>query len=491
MLAPTWTVAETKAPSGPGLDPVDWRPLRAQGHAMLDAMFDHMEGLADGPVWRPAPAEVRARFAAPLPVAPTDLADAHATFLEAVLPYGGGNAHPGFMGWVQGGGTAVGMLAEMLAAGLNANLGGRDHMPIVVEKQILAWTREMFGFPDAASGLFLTGASQANFLAVTIARTRALGLRVRGRGVLACMSRLTAYASTAVHGCVAQAMDLAGLGADQLRRIPVDADHRIDLAALKATIAADRAWGFTPFLLVGTAGTVDVGAIDPLPALADIAADQGLFFHVDAALGGLAVLSPELAPRVAGLQRADSLAFDFHKWGQVPYDAGFLLVRDGELHRRTFAAEAAYLSRADRGLAGGDWWPCDYGPDLSRGFRALKTWFTLKTYGVAALGEVAAQSCRLARRLAERIAAEPELTLRAPVALNIVCFGYGDGRHDAGIVADLQEAGRVAPSLTLIDGQAVIRAAIVNHRTRPEDIDALVDGVLNLGRAATREGPTP
>ena len=181
--------------------------------------------------------------------------------------------------------------------------------------------------------------------------------------------------------------------------------------------------------------------------------------------------------------RADSLALDFHKLGQVPYDAGFLLVRDAAAHKRTFTySEAAYLRHAERGLAGGEWWPCDYGPDLSRGFRALKVWFSLKTYGLDALGEVIGRACDLAQTLAERIAEEPELELLAPVAMNVVCFAYR-GADNAAIVADLQEAGRVAPSTTTLAGQTAIRAAIVNHRTGLEDIQALADGVLALGRA--------
>jgi aromatic-L-amino-acid/L-tryptophan decarboxylase len=416
------------------------------------------------------------------------LSDVHAQFMSAILPYSSGNAHPGFLGWVQGGGTPVGMLAEMLAAGMNANLGGRHHMAIEVERQVVAWTRDLFGFPDSASGLFVTGTSAANFMGVLVARVGALGPSIRDRGLTAIGRHLTAYTSEAAHGCVAQAMDMAGFGRDQLRVIPVDTEHRIQIAALKNAITEDRASGLEPFLLIGTAGTVDVGAIDDLLALADIADSARLHFHIDGAFGALAMLAPELAPRLAGIERADSLAFDWHKWGQVPYDAGFLLVRSGELHRQTFAANAAYLRRAERGLAGGDWWPCDYGPDLSRGFRALKTWFTLKTYGADAIGRVIANTVSLARMLAARVAAEPELELLGPVPLNIVCFGFRGAdadRLNAEIVSNLHEAGRVAPSLTTIGGRTAIRAAIVNHRTAAEDVNALVSSVLALGRAAT------
>ncbi|HEX4354480.1 MAG TPA: pyridoxal-dependent decarboxylase, partial [Polyangiales bacterium] len=311
------------------LDPADWSAMRAQGHRMLDDMFDYLERIRDRPVWQPIPAQVRARFTEALPRAPSDLAAAHRVFMQDILPFSVGNAHPGFMGWVHGGGTPVGMLADMLAAGLNANLGGRDQIPIAVERQLVQWMRELFGFPSGASGLFVTGTSIANLIGVEVARTAALGVDVRQTGVGASAKRLTAYTSAAAHGCIAQAMDLAGLGRGALRIVPTDHRHAIDLSALEKAIADDRTNGHRPFLIAGTAGTVDVGAIDPLASLADIAARERLWFHIDGAYGALGMLAPEIAPRLAGIERADSLAFDFHKWGQVPYDAGFLLVRDG------------------------------------------------------------------------------------------------------------------------------------------------------------------
>jgi glutamate/tyrosine decarboxylase-like PLP-dependent enzyme len=380
------------------------------------------------------------------------------------------------------------MLAEMLAGGLNANLGGRDHMPIEVERQVTDWARQWFGFPQGASGLFLTGASMANFLGVLIARRLALGAQVRTQGLKG-EQRLVAYASHAVHGCVARAMDMAGLGSDALRRIETGPDHCISLSALRDAIDADRAGGLRPFLVIGTAGTVDIGAIDDLQGLADVARQEDLWLHVDGALGGLGVLSSNVAPMLDGIDRADSIAFDFHKWGQVPYDAGFLLVRDGAIHRETFAAEAAYLRREARGLAGGEWWPCDYGPDLSRGFRALKTWFTLKTYGTDAIGAVIDRTCALAGDLAARVEATPELELLAPVALNIVCFRHRGADADqlnAEIVAALHEGGISAPSLTRIGGRTAIRAAIVNHRTTSADVETLVSAVLATARRLQR-----
>jgi glutamate/tyrosine decarboxylase-like PLP-dependent enzyme len=201
-----------------------------------------------------------------------------------------------------------------------------------------------------------------------------------------------------------------------------------------------------------------------------------------------------LAPRLAGMESADSIALDFHKWGQVPYDAGFLMVRDGDRHRDTFSAPAAYLRRETRGLAAGSAWPCDLGPDLSRGFRALKTWFTLKTYGTEKLGAIITRTCALARYLEMRVLAEPRLELMAPVQLNIVCFRYraaDANKVNREIVIDIQESGIVAPSTTVLDGRLAIRAAIVNHRTDTCDIDALISAVLDFGarRSSSDGGP--
>jgi glutamate/tyrosine decarboxylase-like PLP-dependent enzyme len=475
--------AKNRELSGITLDPDDWAELRALGHRMLDDMIDYIENVRERPVWQPIPQAARERFRAELPHSPTDLGEAYEEFTRHVAPYTSGNVHPRFMGWVHGGGTAVGMLAEMLAAGLNANLGGRDQMPIEVERQIVEWARSMFGFPAGASGVFVTGTSTANLLAVLIARTAALGPKVRQSGVAAKGGTLRAYTSADAHVCITQAMEISGLGSDVLRRIPTDAAHRIDVAALRRAIAEDRAADLVPFLVAGTAGTVDTGAIDDLAALADVCAEEHIFFHIDGAFGALAVWSPELAPLVKGIERADSIAFDFHKWAQVPYDAGFLLARDGKLHRATFASPAAYLRREARGLAAGSPWPSEFGPDLSRGFRALKTWFTLKTFGTDRMGAVIARTCALAKYLESRVQGDPHLELLAPVALNIVCFRHrGDDALNAQIVVDLHESGIVAPSTTFIDGRLAIRAAFVNHRTQTCDVDALLDAVVRFGK---------
>jgi glutamate/tyrosine decarboxylase-like PLP-dependent enzyme len=474
------------ADEGAGLDPKDWGEMRALGHRMMDDMIDHLAGIRGRPVWRKMPEGVRAAFRAPLPGSGMDVGSVYEEFSQSVQPYVTGNTHPRFMGWVHGGGTPVSMLAELLAGAMNANCGGRDHVGIAVERQVIAWAAEMVGMPAGTGGVLLTGSSMANFCAVLCAKYKLLGHAGRRNGIGG--RRLVAYASTGVHRCVPGALDMAGLGLDSLRKIPVDADYRMEISALNEAIARDRAEGLTPFMVVGTAGSVDVGAIDDLNAIANVAYREKIWFHADAAFGALACLSPTLKPRLKGIERADSVAFDFHKWAQVTYDAGCALVRDAELQRATFAQSTSYLAHAARGLAGGEPWPCDLGPDLSRGFRALKIWMTISAYGANALGAVVDQCCDVAQHLAAQINKHSQLTLSAPVPLNIVCFHINDATDDetAALVADLQETGAFAPSTTTIDNRLAIRAAIVNHRTTRADVDGLVEAVV--GRLARKQG---
>jgi aromatic-L-amino-acid/L-tryptophan decarboxylase len=474
----------TRPAQGPvSLDPEDWDEFRALGHRMLDDMLNYIEHIRERAIWQPMPDAVRKNFRSGLPRQSTSLQSVYDEFSRNVLPHALGNVHPGFMGWVHGGGTAVGMLADMLSAGMNVNAGGRDQAAIEVERQIVEWARQIFEFPFTTSGVLVTGTSMANLLAVLVARTAALGTASRQEGIAAGGKHLTAYTSKGAHGCLARCMEVCGLGSDALRAIDADSDGRINMAALSREVAADRGAGLSPFLVIATAGTVDVGAIDPLDVVASFCRDEGLWFHVDGAFGALAKLAADLAPRLKGIESADSIAFDFHKWAQVPYDAGFLLVRDAAQHLSTFSGHPAYLRRENRGMAAGSPWPCDFGVDLSRGFRALKVWFTIKTFGAEQLGAVISQCCELARYLESRVREEPRLELLAPVQLNIVCFRYrfkDMDRCNSLLAVAVQESGVAAPSTTLIDGKLAIRAAIVNHRSRRQDVDALVDVTLKL-----------
>jgi len=465
------------------LDPDDWSEFRQQGHAMLDDMLDYLQHIRERPVWQQAPESVQASFQSPLDAEGEDLETLHQQFMEQILPYTVGNAHPAFMGWVHGGGTPVGMLAEMLAAGLNANLGGRNQIPMDVEWQVIGWMRDLFGFPQQSSGVLTTGTSSATILAFTVARHAQNDAPTKKRMV---------YASSEAHGCIARALKIIGMNATALHAIPCNRHHQMNLHALRKQIQCDQQQGQQPWLIVGTAGSVNTGAVDDLSALADIAQDVGAWLHIDGAFGALAMLSPRLAPRLQGIERADSLAMDFHKWGQVPYDAGMVLIRDGELHRQCFAAGDAYLQRESEGLAAHSPWPCDYGMDLSRGFRALKIWFGFKHFGQQRLGEMIEYSCTLANYLAKQIQLDDALELMAEVSLNIVCFRYiGDGSrsdddNDAlnrAMICHIHASGLAAPSLTYISNRAVIRAAIVNHRTRKDDIGKLLAAVHQAAHA--------
>ncbi|WP_119422379.1 pyridoxal phosphate-dependent decarboxylase family protein [Desertibaculum subflavum] len=480
------TGVETARP----LDPADWAQFRELSHRALDEAIDRLATIETRPVWQPMPPEIRNSFESPMPRSERAFGEVLDEYRARIEPYATGNAHPLFMGWVHGAGTPVGMVAEMLAAGLNANCGGRDHVGLEVERQIARWAAELFGLPPDASGIFVTGTSMANFLGLLVARNAALGDSVRAEGLRAAPAQLVAYASEQAHGCISQALELAGIGSRHLRLVPVDAAGAIRLDRLDAAIAADRRAGLRPFLLVGTAGTVNTGAVDDLERLAGIAVRHQLWFHVDGAFGALAALSPRLRSRLAGIEHADSIAFDFHKWAHVPYDAGFLLVRDPDAHKRTFANPAAYLARAPEGLAAGETWPCDLGPDLSRGFRALKVWFTFQTFGADHIGAAIEHCCAVAQHLERRLRGSALFELAAPVGLNIVCWrvhgAADDGIHQA-IAMELQKQGIAVPSLTTLDGRPALRAAIVNHRTDKRHIDAFVEAMSALAERKLRK----
>lgn len=466
------------------LDPRDWDEFRQIGHRMFDDMVDFMAGIRERPVWQPMPDALRGTLKTPLPQAASALSDVYEEFQQLVQPYIAGNIHPRFFGWVQGGGTPVGVLAEMLAATLNGNLGGRDQSPIEVERQVIRWAAQMVGFPDTSSGLLVTGASLANMIAILVARTGSLGHDVRKEGLAG--RKLVAYTSPDAHSCIARAVDMMGLGTQALRLIPTDERHRLDLGILADTVKQDRAAGYLPFLVVGTAGTVDTGAIDDLQGIARFCREQALWFHIDAALGAPAMLSKQHRHKLRGIEQADSVAFDFHKWAQVPYDVGCVLVKDAELHYATFANAPNYLARETSGLAAGHPWPTDFGPDLSRGFRALKVWMTIKAYGAERLGLVIDQSCDLAQQLASRVEREPELELMTPVSLNVVCFRYlapaDMDQLNSQIVIDVQKSGIAVPSTTKVDGMIAIRCAFVNHRTCEQDVNIMLNAVLEAGR---------
>jgi glutamate/tyrosine decarboxylase-like PLP-dependent enzyme len=335
-----------------------------------------------------------------------------------------------------------------------------------------------------------------NLLAVVAARDAALGPTARAAGIAG--ARLTAYAGAGVHDSVAKALRTAGLGEDALRLVALDDRFAIDVEALRERIAADRAAGAQPFLVVATAGSVDTGAFDPLGALSDLCTAERLWLHVDGAFGALAIASPAHAHLVTGIERADSLAFDAHKWLHAPYAVGCVLFRDERAHRAAFASDPGYHARAERGAAAGAPWFTDYGIELSREFRALKVWFTLRHFGIDRLGASIGHTCDLATTLAGYIDRADDLERLAPVTLNVVCFRYlrpdfdeaGLDRLNEAIAILVQESGMAVTSTTRIDGRRALRVCIVNHRTDELDLDVLLMAVRTAGRTLAAGLPT-
>jgi glutamate/tyrosine decarboxylase-like PLP-dependent enzyme len=474
---------EAKKTLDPGTD-AEWSRMRTLGHRMVDEIFNYLQGRREQPVWQPIPSDLRQAIEKePIPRQGEGASSVYESFLKNVLPYGIGNTHPRFWGWVMGSGTPEGVLAEMLAAGMNPNVGGFDDSATLVEEQVIRWMAELMGMPTGTSGLLMSGGTMANLIGLAVGRQAKAGFDVRAEGLWGGPG-LRVYCSTEAHSWLKKAMELMGMGRVALRVIGIDSGYRMKIAELREAIASDRAAGLRPVCVVATAGTVNTGATDHLSALADLCVQEDLWFHVDGAFGALAYWSERLRPLVLGMERADSLAFDLHKWGYMPYDIGCVLVRDAHAHKAAFATGASYLSEMERGPAAGGLRFADRGIELSRGFRALKAWMNLKSRGVDAITAVIEQNVEQANYLVSLIKASPQLELAAEAPLNIVCFRYA-GASDAEnkeILMRLQESGIAVPSGTVLEGRFAIRVAISNHRSRRSDFDMLVETVTRIGQ---------
>ena len=477
------------------LDPDDWNAFRDLAHRMVDDMLDHLATLRDRPVWQPMPPAARAALDEPLPLAGTGGERAYQDFVQHVLPYPNGNLHPRFFGWVQGTGTPLAMMADMLAAGMNPHMAGFDQAPAVVERRVVRWMTELMGFPESTGGILTGGGTMANLHGLIVARHVRAGFDVRHEGLTGLPRRLTVYASTETHAWLVTGMEVLGLGRSSLRWVPCGGDQRIDVAELRRMLEADRRAGLEPICVVGNAGTVNTGATDDLRALAALCREERLWFHVDGAFGALARWSERLREIVAGVEEADSVAFDLHKWMYQPFTVACLLVRQDEHLRQSFEAPASYLAAADRGVSAGGLPFADRGLALTRPFRALKVWMSLKAHGVHAMARLFEQNVEQAAMLARRVGEEADLELAAPAPLNVVCFRFSPAglsaervdRLNRELMLRLQESGVAVPSGTTIDGRFTLRCAFVNHRTRAEDVDILVDAVLRIGNALHAE----
>jgi len=482
---------ESHTPDAETLDPGDWDAMRALAHRVADDVMDYFQQARARPVWRPVPADVAERLQAAAPREPNDPAAVYEEFRRDILSYPMNTTHPRFWAWYMGSGTVMGALADLLASTMNSNLGGANHVAPLVEKQVVHWIGSMIGFPDGASGLLTSGASMANFIALAVARNTACGYDVRRQGVRAAPGPLVAYASSEIHSCNQKAIETLGLGSEGLRKIPVGADYRLDLPALQRQVAADRAAGCVPFCVIATAGTINTGAIDDMRAVAGFCRQERLWFHVDGAIGAVAVLADNVRDQLGGMELADSVALDLHKWMHIPFEAGCVVVRNAAAHRDSFALVPEYLQREEgaRGMASGSLWFSDYGLQLTRQFRALKVWMSIKEHGLDRFGRMIARNVEQAQYLGRLVEASEKLELMAPIGLDIVCFRYNPDGLDTpalnalnqAILAELHESGVAAPSYTTLQGRYCLRVAISNHRSRFDDFDLLVAEVNRIG----------
>jgi aromatic-L-amino-acid decarboxylase len=472
------------------LDPDNWEELRQLGHRMVDDMMHYLQTVSERPAWQPLSESAIGNLHQTLPQSPQTAQSVYEEFLTTILPYNKNNIHPRFWSWVEGGGTPFGMLADMLASGMNPNLAIGDHAPVYVENQVLDWCKQIFGFPSTAGGILTGGASMANITALVVARNQVLSPAIKDRGLRAAPGQLLIYGSSETHNCILKGAVVIGIGSDNFRKVPVDDDYRIRLDFLREMIREDREAGHLPFCIVGNAGTVNTGAIDDLAALADIARNEKLWFHVDGAFGAVPKLLPEFKEQLKGLEAADSLSFDFHKWFYVNYEVAAVLIRDAAAHRDAFSSPVSYLASHERGLAGGPEPLSNYGMELSRSFRALKVWMLLKHHGIRKYEQLVRQNLDQAQYLGRRIAETPELELMAAVSLNIVCYRYNPRDLDDNslntlnkeLLQRLQEQGIATPSYTVLNGRYAIRVAITNHRSTRKDFDCLVEASIRLGR---------
>ena len=489
--------------SRPGpLPAFDWDADRARafGNEIVSIWSDLLRRLPELPVAHHANAgDVRRGIVLPIPDEPLSDAEIIEHLRSLAFDWSMYPGHPRFMAYITGAGTVPGAAADMLAAGLNMNLGAwrLSPGPTEIERALIRWFAEVFGLPAGSGGLLVSGGAMATFTALKAARDHQLGVGVREEGVAAAVP-VAVYASSEVHVTTDRALDMLGLGTNVLRKVDVDDAWRMRVDALRDAVRRDREAGTRPAVVVATAGTVATGAIDPLGEIADVCEREGMWMHVDGAYGAPSALASDLRPLLRGIERAQSIAFDPHKWMYTPHSGGCVLVRDEDTLEDSFGADASYIHEDTQRLEH----EVDFGhlgPQFSRGFQALKIWVSLLAHGRRAYGERISHDAVLARYLGARVDAHPSFELAAPVTLSICCFRFVPQDLAAGgdtdpavrecylnelnerIMTEIQLDGRVYISNAVLGDRFVLRACVVNFRTEAGDMDAVLDVAAELG----------
>jgi glutamate/tyrosine decarboxylase-like PLP-dependent enzyme len=474
------------------MDEFDLPPdeVRRLGRLAAEAVASHREHLLQRPVFGKVGADAKL-FDEPLPEEGRSAEELIAFVREHVLPFPMGNSHPRFFGFINATADPLGTIADYMASAMNPNCWGGDHAAVHVEHRVMRWLADVMGFPPTAEGILVSGGSMANFTALAAARRAMTPGNVREEGVAAeGRPRLVVYASDQVHSCVDRAVDLLGIGTRNLRKLPADDRFRIPVRLLRSAVAADRRAGLLPAIVVGTAGTVNTGAIDPLGELADLCAQESLWLHVDGAYGAMATFSAKLKPLFKGIERAHSVAADPHKWLYVPYEAGATLVREAGRLPDAFQKYPEYFSKDPNSSFAGPAWFVERGVELSRGFKALKVWMGLKRHGRRGYAAAIERDVALAQFLSDQLDLRPGFERLADTVLSIVNFRYRPpgltepqlDRLNRDIVNRLVGSGSFFLAPTVLKGRTSIRVCIVNFRTSPDDLTFLLDEAARIGR---------
>jgi aromatic-L-amino-acid/L-tryptophan decarboxylase len=471
------------------LDPQDWNKTRALAHQMVDDVMDFLQNIRDTPSWQPIPDETKKGYKEDLPNNSSNITEIYEDFKQNIMPFHKGNVHPRFFAWVQGTGTPMGVMADMLASAMNSNVAIGEHSAMYIDQQVINWCKTMMGFPDGASGILVSGGSIANITGLIVARNHKAQSNMRQHGIKAQEKQMTIYCSTETHSCVIKGGETIGIGNEYIRKIRINVDFTVDIAAMENAIQQDIDNGFHPFCIIANVGTVNTGATDDLIAIRALCDKYDLWMHIDGAFGALAKLTPEYEESLKMIEEADSVAFDLHKWMYMPYEVGCILINDRAIHRAAFNLSPSYLLTHDRGLAAGPDPNNNYGMELSRGFKALKVWMSIKEHGIDKYKALIRQNIAQAFYLGHLAETHPSLELVTPVMMNITNYRYYKeglsneelNELNKNILMTIQERGIASPSSTLLHGIYCIRCAIVNHRSTKSDFDALIKATVEIG----------